>query len=150
MSPSVRLASPSDAPFLIASNRAMAWETEHKELPVDRITPGVLGLFSHPEYGFYVIAEADGSPAGCLMVTYEWSDWRNGLVWWIQSVYVVPEQRRKGLYRALYLWVKAKAAAEPAVRGFRLYVEKENEIAQKTYQSLGMIDAGYYLFEEMV
>lgn len=127
----------------------MAWETEHKELPEATILRGVQRLIEKPEYGFYLLAEIEGNIAGTLMVTTEWSDWRDGLFWWIQSVYVAPEFRRKGVYKALYYEVKQLASRLPDVCGYRLYVEKDNKIAQSTYEKLGMSQTDYLLYEQM-
>ncbi|MCE5249373.1 GNAT family N-acetyltransferase [bacterium] len=127
----------------------MAYETEGKELSNEALSAGVRYLLNHPEHGFYVVAEIDGEVAGSLMVTYEWSDWRNGVIWWIQSVYVRPEYRRRGVYRSLYAEVKKMAAAQKNVCGFRLYVEKRNTAAQRTYAALGMHEANYKFYEEM-
>jgi ribosomal protein S18 acetylase RimI-like enzyme len=98
---------------------------------------------------FYVVAEDDGGLVGSLMVTKEWSDWRNGSFWWIQSVYVRPEVRRRGVYRSLYRHVQNLAAADPGVCGFRLYVDRENVVAQGTYGALGMKATRYLVFEEL-
>ncbi len=95
-----------------------------------------------------MVAEHGGRVVGCLMVTNEWSDWRNGIFWWIQSVYVEAGWRRKGVYRRLYDYVRALALADPGVCGFRLYVEKENAVAQATYESLGMKATDYLVYEE--
>lgn len=146
----IRKATPDDSESIIEFNIAMAKETENKTLKRDEIEPGVSGLFQNPEYGFYMVAESKGKVVGSLMITFEWSDWRNSLFWWIQSVYVVPEHRRKGVYREMYQKVKAMAAERPDVCGFRLYVEKENISAQKTYTSLGMDETRYKMFEEML
>ena len=97
--------------------------------------------------GFYVLAGVAGEPAGCLLVTREWSDWRCGWFWWIQSVYVLPQARRSGVFRALFRHVEQLAAADPAVCGIRLYVERENERAQATYRHCGLDDAGYVVME---
>jgi ribosomal protein S18 acetylase RimI-like enzyme len=145
----VRKATESDAEAIIEFNIAMAMETEGKTLKRDDIEPGVLGLFKNPEYGFYMVAELEGNVVGSLMVTFEWSDWRNGLIWWIQSVYVIPEYRRNGVYRAMYDSIKQMANKKQNVCGFRLYVEKENIIAQKTYAALGMTETHYKMFEEI-
>ncbi len=128
----------------------MAWETEHKALPEAVILRGVQRLIEKPAYGFYLLAEIDNRIAGTLMVTTEWSDWRNGLFWWIQSVYVAPEFRRQGVYRALYDEVKKLATVQPDVCGFRLYVEKDNQTAQTTYEQLGMLETDYLMYEEMI
>lgn len=145
----IRRATIADIDVLVRFNQAMALETEAKALAEGTLRPGVEGLFARPEYGFYLIAEPtddSGDPAGSLMVTYEWSDWRNGLFWWIQSVYVTPEWRRRGVYTALYDHVKELASAEN-ICGFRLYVEKDNVPAQKTYKRLGMAETHYLMFE---
>jgi ribosomal protein S18 acetylase RimI-like enzyme len=110
----------------------------------------VRGLFGRPGQGFYLIAESDGQPVGCLMVTYEWSDWRNKVFWWIQSVYVLPDFRGRGLYKALYADVRRRAAEDGGVCGFRLYVEKENLKAQRVYEHLGMHEAPYLMYEENI
>jgi len=145
----VRLATAQDAPVLIEFNAAMAFETEHKELLPAVIGAGVRSLLGNPASGFYVIAEKDDRVVGSLMITKEWSDWRNGTFWWIQSVYVPPEVRRQGVYKLLYRHVQELAANDPAVCGFRLYVERENVRAQATYNALGMKETGYLVFEEL-
>src|ERR1044072_6400724 len=151
----IRLATERDVSSLVEFNRAMARETEAKELDVEVLTAGVEGVLRNLRLGFYVVAEQkeseqESTVAASLMVTFEWSDWRNGVFWWIQSVYVKPEFRRQGVYRRLYEFVKALAAAERDVRGFRLYVEKENHTAQQTYERLGMTETYYKMFEELV
>lgn len=148
---SIRVADTSDVDTLVDFNHAMAFETEAKELDRDVLTAGVNGLLARKQFGFYLIAEdqAAGRIAS-LMVTYEWSDWRNGLFWWIQSVYVKPEFRRRGIYRRLYEFVKEMAKDETDVCGFRLYVEKENSIAQQTYEQLGMKQTEYVMYEELI
>lgn len=145
----LRLAVASDAAVLTAFNRAMARETEGKDLVPEVVAAGVASLLAQPQYGFYVVAEVAGEVVGALLVTTEWSDWRNGLFWWIQSVYVLPDCRRRGIYRRLYQFVKELARDAGNVCGFRLYVERENAIAQQTYRSLGMSETHYRLFEEM-
>ena len=145
----IRKATESDAESIIEFNIAMAMETEEKALKRNDIEHGVHGLLKKPEYGFYMVAELQGNVVGALMVTFEWSDWRNGLIWWIQSVYVTPEYRRNGVYRTMYYKIKQMANKKQDVRGFRLYVEKENIIAQKTYAALGMAETQYKMFEEI-
>jgi ribosomal protein S18 acetylase RimI-like enzyme len=145
----VRLATPQDAPVLVEFNAAMALETEGKELLREVIGAGVRSLLANPASGFYVVAEEHGRVVGSLMITKEWSDWRNGTFWWIQSVYVRPEVRRQGVYKLLYHHVQKLAANDPAVCGFRLYVERENARAQATYQALGMKETRYLVFEEL-
>ena len=145
----IRLATPADAEVLVEFNCAMASETEGKSLLPEVIGSGVRGLLASPASGFYLIAENPGRVAGSLLITKEWSDWRNGDFWWIQSVYVRPELRRQGVYRRLYRHVQELAASDPRVCGFRLYVERENERAQETYRKLGMKETRYLVFEEL-
>ena len=145
----IRQATAADAPVLIEFNRAMALETEGKELLPEVIGAGVRALLANPAAGFYVVAESGARVAGALLVTKEWSDWRNGTFWWIQSVYVRPEFRRRGVYMTLYRHVQGMAAGDPGVCGFRLYVERENTRAQSTYTSLGMKETPYRVFEEL-
>ena len=149
MKPSIeiRAASEADIPFLVDCNAAMALETEHKMLDRMVLTHGTRAVFEEPRRGFYRIAERAGEAVGSLMVTYEWSDWRNGDWWWIQSVYVTPAARRRGVFSALYADVERQARATPGVVGLRLYVENENSPAQATYAALGMSDAGYRLLQ---
>jgi ribosomal protein S18 acetylase RimI-like enzyme len=148
----IRVGEPQDLDVLVDFNRAMAQETEGKDLCVNVVTAGVESMLKNPNLGFYILAEYNNKIAGALMVTTEWSDWRNGIFWWIQSVYVHPEFRRQGIYRKLYEFVKEKARNEqnePRVCGFRLYVERDNTIAQKTYQALGMQETVYKMYEEL-
>lgn len=145
----VRLAVRRDANDLVQFNRAMARETESKNLVEEVITAGVSELLDNPNLGFYVVAEFEGEVIGSLMVTPEWSDWRNGTFWWIQSVYILPTHRRKGIYRQLYEFVKNHANENGDVCGFRLYVEKDNLPAQKTYESLCMKETNYKMYEEL-
>lgn len=147
--PIIRKAELRDADAIARFNSAMALETEGKALLPERVNAGVLRLLNDPSLGFYVVAEQAGSVVGCLMITNEWSDWRNGLFWWIQSVYIVPAARRQGVYRALYDFVRDMARADPGICGFRLYVEKENTAAQRTYSSLGMAPTDYRVYEEL-
>jgi ribosomal protein S18 acetylase RimI-like enzyme len=145
----LRLATPSDAQVLVEFNTAMALETEGKRLLPEVIGAGVRSLLDNSAAGFYVLGELEKQTAGALMITKEWSDWRNGSFWWIQSVYVRPEFRRQGVYKRLYGYVRELAAREPAVCGFRLYVERENRNAQATYSALGMQETRYQVFEEL-
>ena len=135
-----------DAKMLTQHNCAMALETEGKVLDIESAELGVHGLFDRPQFGFYLVAEVDGQPIASLMVTYEWSDWRNGLFWWIQSVYVKPAFRRAGVYKSMYKKLKAMASAEVTpVCGFRLYAETENIAAHKTYENSGMHQCEYLM-----
>ncbi|WP_266168600.1 GNAT family N-acetyltransferase [Dyella subtropica] len=149
MSLAVRAAERGDIPHLVAWNAAMAWETEQKRLDPAVLERGVAAVFDEPRRGFYLMAERDGVAVGCLLVTYEWSDWRCGDFWWIQSVYVTAEARRGGVFRTLYDDV-AKRAREAAAVGLRLYVETENQRAQGTYADLGMSRCHYFMYEAML
>ena len=143
----VRPATPDDAEFLVRGNAQLALETEELSLDLDRLRRGVHALFDDPARGLYRIAEVDGTRVGQMMVTTEWSDWRNGVFWWIQSVYTVPEFRRRGVFRSLYAQVQAEALQDDSVCGLRLYVDAHNEQAQATYRRCGMHETGYRLFE---
>ena len=142
----IRRAAENDADAIARWNIAMAWETEEKRLDPATIGRGVRAVFDEPRRGFYLVAELDGAAVGCLLVTYEWSDWRCGDFWWVQSVYVAPEARRAGVFRRMYSHVKGMAEGAGAV-GLRLYVELENERAQSTYGGLGMERCHYYMYE---
>lgn len=144
----IRQAGERDVDAIALFNTAMALETENKRLEPAIIEAGVRGLIARPEYGFYLVAECDGATAACLLITYEWSDWRNGLFWWVQSVYVRPEFRRRGIYKAMYAHARELAAARGGVCGLRLYVEQDNESARRTYESLGMTETHYRLYEQ--
>ena len=143
----VRAATADDLDLMARWAQAMAIETEDKALDADIVTRGIAAGLADPGRARYYVASVDDEAAGTLMLTTEWSDWRNGWWWWIQSVYVAPAHRRKGVYRALYSHVHDLARADPEVRGLRLYVEKENVTAQRTYEFLGMVDAGYRMYE---
>lgn len=140
----------SDLNALVEFNQAMANETEGLQLNGDILTKGVKTLIEQPEKGFYLVAEIDGEIAGSLMVTFEWSDWRAKDYYWIQSVYIRPQNRRQGIYGKLYNEVKTIAKNNGGAASFRLYVEQENTNAQKTYTALGMEKSYYLMFEEKV
>ena len=143
----IRRAAPSDFTFIVESNVAMALETEGLALDEAQVRAGVGAVLADSALGFYLVAEIDGNPAGQLMITYEWSDWRNGLFWWIQSVYVRPEHRRQGIYTALHRHVAEAAQAAGGVCGIRLYVEQNNTTAQRVYESLDMYRTRYQMYE---
>lgn len=144
----IRVANPSDIPFVVESNAAMALETEQKTLDRGVLARGVAAVFDQPGRGFYLIAGREGAPVGCLLITHEWSDWRNGDWWWFQSVYVVPSARRSGVFRALHAEVERLARAAGVI-GLRLYVERRNARAQQTYASLGMEEEPYKMFHRV-
>ena len=136
-----------DVPKIVAFNRALAEESEHRTLDEETLTTGVTRFLTLPEQGFYSLAELDGEIVGQVMITTEFTDWRNGVMWWIQSVYVKPEFRRRGIYRVLHEHITELARKDNAVRGLRLYVHDENSLAQKTYENLGMEWSGFRLME---
>jgi GNAT superfamily N-acetyltransferase len=144
----IRQAGPADAPVIVEFNCALAEESEGKTLDAATLEPGVDAVLADPLKGLYFLAEEDGRPVGQIGLTYEWSDWRNGWFWWIQSVYVRKEARRKGVFRALYGHIEEKARRDPEVIGLRLYVEEKNESAQETYFKLGMERTGYFVLEK--
>jgi GNAT superfamily N-acetyltransferase len=147
MTVTIRNAIPADVETIAAYNSEMALETEGRPLDPALIVPGVGALVADVGKGRYWVAEADGRIVGQIMVTYEWSDWRNGTQWWIQSVYVHPDYRRRGVFSALYRHVESLARTESSVCGLRLYVERDNRRAQQTYLALGMQHPGYEVME---
>jgi ribosomal protein S18 acetylase RimI-like enzyme len=146
----IRHAEPADVLSIVEFNQLMAEETEGKRLSMEILTAGVTAVFADSGRGFYVVAENEMKEVvGCLMITFEWSDWRDGWFWWIQSVYVRKDSRGQGVYPKLYDWVKT-IAGERGVKGIRLYVEKENALAQRVYEKLGMTETVYKMYEEMI
>ena len=143
-----RIAGAGDVAALIEFNQAMALETESKLLDTETLRAGVETVLQDPSHGFYVVADAGREIAGALLITHEWSDWRNGRFWWIQSVYVRPEHRRRGVYRMLHEFVRDRARSAGGVVGMRLYVERDNAAAQRTYAALGMNETVYRMYEE--
>ena len=127
----------------------MAGETENLSLDPDTVTRGVESVFQDPSLAEYFVAEIEGEVVGSLMITREWSDWRAGLVWWIQSVYVHPDHRGQGVYSDLYRFIQQRVIADPGVRGVRLYVARTNSRAQEVYSRLGMDGEHYVVFEWM-
>lgn len=144
----IRSARPDDADVLADYNVRMALETEHLALDPATVARGVRAALDDPAKALYFVAEFGGVVIGQLMVTHEWSDWRDGDIWWVQSVYVHPDHRRRGVFRALYDHARRAARTAGAV-GLRLYVERHNADAQAVYQKLGMRDSGYLVMEEM-
>jgi len=146
----IRKALRKDAATLVDFNLRMAKETEDKQLDSGVLISGVNAVLEDPKRGFYLVAEVDGKVSGSLMVTTEWSDWRDGAFWWVQSVYIAPRFRRHGVFRALYEEVKKQARNTAQVCGCRLYVERENATAQATYAQLGMAETNYKVYEEIL
>lgn len=144
----VRPAALADLDFLVSGNLEMALETENLRLDPDTVRTATRALLAGEQAGQYWIAEVDGVPSGQMLITYEWSDWRNKLIWWIQSVYTIPAARRHGVYRALYAHVRDAARAAGAC-GLRLYVDTTNTRAQQVYAALGMNGDHYRVFEDM-
>ena len=145
--PLIRRATLVDAHRIVEFQLLMALETEDKSLDLDTVTAGVNALMTSPSKGFYIVAEVDRTVVGSLLITYEWSDWRNATFWWIQSVFVDAGHRRIGVYTAMHNYVMAQAEADEGICGVRLYVERTNTRAQKTYQHLGMDHSHYDLYE---
>ncbi len=143
----IRRAAVSDLETVVQFNLAMARETEGKDLAPATLRAGATAVLEREELGFYLLAELDGVVAGQLLITYEWSDWRNGFFWWIQSVYVREDCRRRGVYRALAGRVTELAKQRGDVCGVRLYVDRDNAVAQEVYRRLGMAQSHYDLYE---
>ena len=143
----LRAADPRDVGVIADFNQAMAQQTEGRTLPRARLEAGVAALLGDASKGFYVLAHCDGRIVGQAMVTYEWSDWRNAPLWWIQSVYVLDAFRRRGVYTALHREVHARALAAGAC-ALRLYVERDNHTARATYEHLGMSHCKYDMYEQ--
>jgi ribosomal protein S18 acetylase RimI-like enzyme len=149
MSVNIRLATADDWPIIVDFNCRLAEESEGKSLDRAHVEPGVKALLADPRKGRYFLAhDGNGQIAGQLMHTYEWSDWRNGDIWWLQSVYVHPDFRRAGVFRALFDHLKQQAENDPGVVGLRLYVEEQNERAHATYRNLGFEPGGYFVMEQ--
>lgn len=147
----IRIAEKQDASALVEFNQAMALETEGKRLETEVLTKGVEAVFNDEKKGVYIVAEnLKGEIIGGLMITFEWSDWRNKWFWWIQSVYILPAGRGKKIYSKLYDFAKTKAREQGNVCGFRLYVEQENSHAQKVYEKVGMDASHYLMYEEEI
>jgi GNAT superfamily N-acetyltransferase len=148
----VRAAGRNDVDTIVAFSAAMALETEQRHLDKARLREGTQSLLDTPSLGFFMVAEVQESErpvlVGQLMITYEWSDWRNGVFWWIQSVYVDPAWRLRGVFRRMLDAVMASAKAAPDVCGLRLYVEQENHTAQTVYHHLGLSSSGYKVYEQ--
>jgi len=145
--PVVRRAKKEDIPIIVGFNQSMALETEGITLDTQKLYKGVEFVFKNETAGFYIVCEIDGDVKACLMITFEWSDWRNGTFWWIQSVYVSKEYRKLGLYKQMYSFIKTLVEEDNKLVGIRLYVDRENILAQKVYSKLGMEKSNYHMFE---
>lgn len=144
----IRRANLGDVETIIEFNQALASETEGRQLNSGLLHDGVRAAVEDQSKCMYFVAECDEQVAGQLMITFEWSDWRNGWFWWIQSVYVSHEHRQRGIFRKLYEHVRAAGQAADDCCGIRLYVEKDNDVAQNAYSNLGMASPGYLVLEE--
>jgi GNAT superfamily N-acetyltransferase len=138
-----------DSSAIVDFQIAMAWETEGIQLDPATCALGVHGVFEQPSRGRFDVGLSGERIVASALTTYEWSDWRNGIVWWIQSVYVLPEFRRQGVYAGLYTCIRNLAESDPAVLGIRLYVDRRNTVAQEVYKRLGMDGEHYQVFEWM-
>lgn len=147
MNISIRSATSADVEIIVRFNSRLAEETEDLSLDQPRLRSGIEALLLDPSKGLYFLAVQDGIPVGQLMITYEWSDWRNGTFWWIQSVYVEKSARGSGVFQSLYEYVRALAHKRRDVSGIRLYVDKSNDRAKRTYERLGMKLSHYEMFE---
>ncbi|WP_406699793.1 GNAT family N-acetyltransferase [Singulisphaera sp. Ch08] len=147
----IRAGLPADRDTIVDFNERLAHETEGKSLDRAVLSAGISSALADPERLRYWVAQPSSAApvVGQAAITREWSDWRNGWIWWFQSVYVVPEARGQGVFRALYQQIRAEALAIPDVIGLRLYVEQENHRAQQTYLAMGMRTSGYQVFEEI-
>jgi ribosomal protein S18 acetylase RimI-like enzyme len=143
----IRKAKITDTEIIADYNSRLAWETEHRRLNLPRVCKGVSALLRDPKKGLYFVAEEKGQVIGQIQITREWSDWRNGNFWWIQSVYVAQEFRQRGVFRSLYAHVYRLARARREVCGLRLYVDEHNHRAQEAYERLGMKESNYMFFE---
>jgi len=145
----IRKAVPDDINWITRCQVAMADETEGLRLETAVVRKGVTTVLLDSSHGFYLIYEEKGQPAGCLMVTKEWSDWRAQTVWWIQSLYVLPGWRQKGIFSSMFAYLKEQVLQSDDIAGIRLYVDRLNSVAQKVYETVGMNGAHYRLYEWM-
>ena len=145
----IRKANPDEAPVIAAFQLAMAMETENLVLNAETVHKGVQAVFDGPSKGFYLVADDGSRVVASLMITPEWSDWRNRTVWWIQSLYVVPDMRRQGIFRKMYEWLQDQVKQDDSIGGIRLYVDKTNLLAQNVYEELGMNGEHYRFYEDM-
>ena len=147
MNITIRKATVADAQVIAHFNSQMAIETENKTLDERRLQKGVEAILSDPSKGLYFVAEMNGAVVGQVMITYEWSDWRNGTFWWIQSVYVEPRVRGTGVFKSMFEHIHTLASGHRDVCGLRLYVDENNARARQTYERLGMKHSHYRMYE---
>lgn len=145
----IRKATTADIPSLVEFQQKLAHETENVTLNSAILHKGMQAMFDDPSKGFYNVVEDNGTVIGCHMITYEWSDWRNGLVWWLQSVYVIDSYRKKGIFKLMYENIVSVIQKDPSLIGLRLYVDKSNARAMKVYESMGMNGEHYTVYEWM-
>lgn len=145
----IRRATFHDIHVLVDFQQRLALESENIRLDAGALKKGMKALFEDPNKGFYNVAEDEGVIVGCHMITFEWSDWRNGMVWWLQSVYVKQSHRKKGVFRKMFDNLRAIVKNDPSVIGLRLYVDKTNSQAQQVYAAMGMNGDHYTVFELM-
>ena len=145
----IRPATAADEEVVVEFNCRLAEESENKVLHRPTVQLGVRAILANPRHGRYFLARVGDQIVGQMMHTWEWSDWHNGEIWWLQSVYVIPDLRRQGVFRSLIQHLQAEAAASPNVVGLRLYVEQHNTSAQATYERLGLKLAGYVVMEAL-
>jgi GNAT superfamily N-acetyltransferase len=138
-----------DVPVLANFQQLLAAETENVQLNTDVVSAGMRALFEDPSKGVYYVAESEDNIIGCYLITYEWSDWRNGMVWWLQSVYVTARHRKQGVFKSMYDHIIETISEDPNILGLRLYVDKTNTRAQQVYASMGMNGDHYTVFEWM-
>jgi GNAT superfamily N-acetyltransferase len=146
---SIRKATARDIEIIAGFQKRLALETENYNLDLTIVKKGMQAMLDDPSKGIYFVAEVEGEIAGCHSITYEWSDWRNGMVWWLQSVYVVEQHRKNGVFKAMFDNLKNLIAADPGLAGLRLYVDKSNGRAMKVYAAMGMNGEHYSVFELM-
>jgi GNAT superfamily N-acetyltransferase len=145
----IRQANITDSASIVEFQLAMALETEQLELHKPTVVKGVAAVFTDPSKGIYYVADVNGHVVGSLLTTFEWSDWRNGTVLWIQSVYVRPEFRKRSIFSRLYKFIQEQVASNPDLRGIRLYADKTNTPAHGVYEHLGMTSEHYQMYEWM-
>jgi ribosomal protein S18 acetylase RimI-like enzyme len=145
----IRRAEKNDHPTIVDFQLRMALETEKLSLDPGTVSRGVMAVLNDNSKGQYFVADGNGKVVASLLITYEWSDWRNGTVWWIQSVYVIPDYRGKKIFKQMYLFLKKQVEEYANITGLRLYVDNRNRKAQEVYRALGMNGNHYATFEWM-